>query len=234
MTQHKQHPAPNGHTGQQEASGPGHRKHITMQLAGTPVNRSQGAHDTAHATQGTEQAYRQREPSHQGHRTRNTMHRAGTPVNRSQVAHDSAHTTQCTKRAHWLTGAKLPRKPHTKHNTPSVHTGEQEASGPGHRTHSTTHRACTLVNSSQVAQDTAHATMRSKRAHWRTGPKSPRAPHTQRSAQRGHTGEQEPGGPGHSRHSTAPRGHTGEQQSCGPGHRTHSTTHRAGTPVNRS
>ena len=40
-------------------------------------------------------------------------------------------------------------------NTPSRHPGEQEPSGPGHRTRKATHRACTPVNRSQVAQDTA-------------------------------------------------------------------------------
>ena len=32
--------APSGHTGEQEPSGPGHRKRITTHQAGTPVNRS--------------------------------------------------------------------------------------------------------------------------------------------------------------------------------------------------
>ena len=46
-------------------------------------------------------------------RTSKPLHQAGTPVNMSQVAQDCAHTG----------------------NTPSGHTGEQEPSGPGHRTH---------------------------------------------------------------------------------------------------
>ena len=45
-------------------------------------------------------------------------------------------------------------------NTPSGHTGEQEPSGPGHRTSKTTHRAGTPVNRSQVAQNTAHTCTR--------------------------------------------------------------------------
>ena len=32
----------------------------------------------------------------------------------------------------------------------------------------------------------------------------------------------------------APSGHTGEQEPGGPGHRTRKATHRAGSPVNRS
>ena len=50
-------------------------------------------------------------------------------------------------------------------NTQSGHTGEQEPSGPGHRTRNTTNRAGTPVNSSQVAQDPAHATQHTERAH---------------------------------------------------------------------
>ena len=55
--------------------------------------------------------------------------------------------------------------PDTQHNTRSVRTGEQEPTGPGQSRRNTTHRARTLVNSSQVAQDTAHATQHTKRAH---------------------------------------------------------------------
>ena len=47
-----------GHTGEQEPSGPGHRTRNTTPRAGTPVNRSQVAQDTAHATQHTERAHR--------------------------------------------------------------------------------------------------------------------------------------------------------------------------------
>ena len=50
-----------------------------------------------------------------------------------------------------------------QHNTQSGITGAQEPSGPGHRKQSTTHRAGTPVNGSQVAQDTAQAMQRSKR-----------------------------------------------------------------------
>ena len=193
------------------------------------------AWDTAHATQRTQRAHRltgakgprtpnaqcnapsrhigEQEPSGPGHRTRNTTHRAGTLANRSQVAQDTAHATQCTERAHPRTGAKWPRTPHTKHNAPSEHTGEQEPSGPGHRTGNTTHPASTPVNRSQVAQDTAHATQRTERAQWRTGAKWPRTLHTQRNARSEHIQEQEP---------------------SGPGHRTRNTTHQASTPANRS
>ena len=53
-----------------------------------------------------------------------------------------------------------PRTPHTQHNTSSGHTGEQEPSGPGHRTSKATHQAGTPVNRSQVAQDAAHTCTR--------------------------------------------------------------------------
>ena len=72
------------------------------------------------------------------------------------MARDTAHATQHTEQAHRTTGAKWPKTPHTQHNTPSEHTGEQEPSGPGHRRRNTTNRAGTLVNRSQAAQDTAH------------------------------------------------------------------------------
>ena len=49
------------------------------------------------------------------------------------------------------------------------HTGEQEPSGPGHCRHNTTHQTSTPVNGSQVAQDAAHITQRSERAHRLTG-----------------------------------------------------------------
>ena len=45
-----------------------------------------------------------------------------------------------------------------QHNATSVHTGEQEPSGPGHRTRNTTRRASTTVNRSQVAPDTTRNT----------------------------------------------------------------------------
>ena len=55
----------------------------------------------------------------------------------------------------------------------------------------------------------------------------------------GHTGEQEPSGPGHRLRKATHRAgtlvnRTVEQEPSGPGHRTRQATHRAGTPVNRS
>ena len=64
-----------------------------------------------------------------------------------------------------FTGTLRPRTPHTQHNTPSGHTGEQEPSCPGHRTRKTTHRAGTPVNRSKVAQDTAQARQHTKHAN---------------------------------------------------------------------
>ena len=61
--------------------------------------------------------------------------------------------------------ARRPRTPYTQHHTQSVHTGEQEPGGPGHRTRNTTHRACAPVNRSQEAQDAVHATPHTERAH---------------------------------------------------------------------
>ena len=89
------------------------------------------------------------------------------------------------------------------------------------------------MNISQVVKDTAHATQPSGRAHWRTGAKSQRTPHTQHNTPSGHTGEQEPSGQRHRTHSK-PSVQTGQQDSSGPGHRARNTTHRASTPVNRS
>ena len=51
------------------------------------------------------------------------------------------------------------------HSTQNGHTGEQEPSGPGHRTRNTARQAGTPVNESQVAQDTAHATQHAEREH---------------------------------------------------------------------
>ena len=53
---------------------------------------------------------------------------------------------------------------HLQHNAASEHTGEQEPSGPGHRTRNTTHQAGTLVNKSQVAKDTADKRQHRERA----------------------------------------------------------------------
>ena len=50
-------------------------------------------------------------------------------------------------------------------NAPSGHIGEQEPSGPGHRTRKTTRGRGTPVKGSQVAQDTAHARQHAERAH---------------------------------------------------------------------
>ena len=57
-TPHTQHHTPSGHTCEQELSAPEHRTRDTTHRAGTPVNRSPVAQDTAHATQRTEQAHR--------------------------------------------------------------------------------------------------------------------------------------------------------------------------------
>ena len=156
----------------------------TTHRAGTQVNRSQGAQDTAQTTESTEPPHRGRrakepvtqraqhsarsEPSGPGHRTRDTTHRAGKSVNRSHIAQEIADTTQNTDPTHRGTGAKSPRTPHTQHNTPSGHTGEQERNCPGHRTRDTTHRAGSPVNRSQVAQDTAQKCAPSPTEGWAT------------------------------------------------------------------
>ena len=56
-TPHTHNNTPSGHTSEQEPSGPGHRTRNTTHRAGTPVNRSQVAQDTAHAKQHTERAH---------------------------------------------------------------------------------------------------------------------------------------------------------------------------------
>ena len=89
--------------------------------------------------------------------TAQAAHGACTPVNRIQVAEHIARPIQHGEQAHCRTGAKWPRTPHTQHNTPSGHTGEQEPRDQGHRTPNRTHRAGTPVNRSQVFKDTAHA-----------------------------------------------------------------------------
>ena len=76
------------------------------------------------------------------------------------MALDTAHATQHNERAHRGTGAEWPETPHTQHNTPSGHTGEQEPSSPGHRTRNTTHQAVTPVNRNQVAKHIAKAKQR--------------------------------------------------------------------------
>ena len=55
--------------------------------------------------------------------------------------------------------------PHRQQEAPSEHTGEQEPSVLGHRTCDARHRACTPVNRSQVARDTAQAKQHTKQAH---------------------------------------------------------------------
>ena len=49
---------PGGHTGEQEPRGPGPDTRNTTHRAGTPVNRSQVARDTAQAKQRTKRANR--------------------------------------------------------------------------------------------------------------------------------------------------------------------------------
>ena len=125
------------------------------------------AQDTAHMQHNTPSGHTgEQEPSGPGHHTRNTTNHAGKRVNRSQVAQDTAQAKQHTDRAHRWTGAKWPWTPHTQHNKPRGHNGEQEPSGAGHHTRKATHRAGTPVNRSQVALDTAHAKQRTERAHW--------------------------------------------------------------------
>ena len=81
---------------------------------------------------------------------------------------DTPHTQHSTPSAH--SGKQEPsgpriRKHKTQHNTQSEHTGEQEPSGRGHRARNTPCRAYTLVNRTQVAQDTAHTTQHAERTH---------------------------------------------------------------------
>ena len=47
-TPHTQNTTWSGPTGEQEPSGPGHRRHNTTNHASTPVHRSQEARDTTH------------------------------------------------------------------------------------------------------------------------------------------------------------------------------------------
>ena len=57
-TRNPQHNTLSEHTGEQEPSGPGHRRRKATHRAGTPVNRSQVVQDTAHTKQHTEWAHR--------------------------------------------------------------------------------------------------------------------------------------------------------------------------------
>ena len=81
------------------------------------------------------------------------------------MAQYTAHARHSTEQEHLRTGAKWPRTLHTQHKAPSEHNGEQEPSGPGHRTCSTKQRASTPLKRSQVAQDTAHAAQPTEQAH---------------------------------------------------------------------
>ena len=87
-------------------------------------------------------------------------------MNSGQVAQDTAHKAPQTERAHWGTGAKWPRTPHTLQNAPSEHISEQETSGPEHGTGNETPQADAPVTRSQVAEYTAHAAQHSEHAHW--------------------------------------------------------------------
>ena len=57
-TPHTQSNTPSGRTDEREPSGPEHRTRKATHRAGRPVNRSQGAQDTAHGKQHTERAHR--------------------------------------------------------------------------------------------------------------------------------------------------------------------------------
>ena len=57
-TPHTQDGTPSDHTDEKEPSDPKHRPHKTLHRAGTPVNRSQVAHSTAHTAQHTVRAHR--------------------------------------------------------------------------------------------------------------------------------------------------------------------------------
>ena len=81
------------------------------------------------------------------------------------MAKDTAHRTQHIERAHRGTGTNRGGIPHTQQNTLRGHTGEQEPSGQGHRTHNTTHRAGTRMNRSQLANN-KDTTQHTERAHW--------------------------------------------------------------------
>ena len=94
----------------------------TAHPARAPLNRSQVAQDTAHATPKAQRTQREtgatwdrtpktphntpsvrtgeQEPSGPGNCTRNITRRAYTPVNGSNVAQDTAHATQHAERAH--------------------------------------------------------------------------------------------------------------------------------------
>ena len=67
--------------------------------------------------------------------------------------------------AHRCTRAKCPgHRTHKAAHRPGT-PADQQPSGQGHPTHNTTHGAGAPVNRNQVAQDTAHATRQTTRAH---------------------------------------------------------------------
>ena len=112
-----QNNAPSGHTGAQEPDGQGHRTRKATHRAGTPLNTSHVAEDTAKVKQRTHRTHwctgprwpriqqtqqnkphrhtGEQKPNGPGHRSSKTTHRAGAPVNRSQEAQDTAHTCTC-------------------------------------------------------------------------------------------------------------------------------------------
>ena len=158
----RRHNTPSLHTGEREERGQGHRIRNTKHRASTPLNRSKVPQDTTHTTRrASTPVNRSQEAKGAAH----TANRACTPVKGSQVAQVTAHATQHAEHTHRWTGAKWTRTPQTQQDTPSVHAGKQEPSGQGHRICNTTHRACTTVNQSQLAKDTAHATQYIERAH---------------------------------------------------------------------
>ena len=80
------------------------------------------------------------------------------------MAKNTTHTAQRTELARCRRGAKWCRTRHTQQNAPSEHTGQQEPSGPGHRTRNTAHGVGTPVYMGEVAKKTGQATQRSERA----------------------------------------------------------------------
>ena len=87
-TSHTQQNAPSEHTGEQERSGPGGHTRNSMQRAGTPVNRTQKAQDTAHGTDRT--------------------NHARTPVNKRPGDVDTTHTCACRVAAGRETTNRIP------------------------------------------------------------------------------------------------------------------------------
>ena len=113
------------------------------------MNRSQGAQDTVHTTQRTD-----------AEESKGEAEDCKNPMAFSQGVivtggYRSCPAMQC--------GATVTTALTPKHRTQNTdrHTGEQEPSGPGHRTRNTTHRACTPESRSQEA---VHATPHTGRA----------------------------------------------------------------------